>query len=202
MDGQAFAPGIAHLRIENAGEIRLGPNALRSRGLQQLETITISDTRIVELDRSAFNGLTYLFTVNLTRNGLQDIHPYTFQNNTQLGLLTISGNPLRHMLDSKTRHYLLHSSSITEFDFSNNGISKLKRSAFAKMPDLNFINLHGNKLREIDGRLFDSLDALVELDLSDNLLDDLPLELFVDKPLQTLNIAGKNNHRILQCNLI
>jgi len=196
VDGQSFAPGIAHLRIENAGEIRLGPNALRSRGLQQLETITISDTRIIELDRSAFNGLTYLFTVNLTRNGLQDIHPNTFQNNTQLGLLTIAGNPLRNMLDSKTRHYLLHSSSMSEFDFSNNGILKLKRSAFAKMTELNFINLHGNKLREIDGRLFDSLESLVEVDLSDNLLNDLPLELFIDKDIQTLNIAGKNNDYI------
>lgn len=196
VDGQSFAPGIAHLRIENAGEIRLGPNALRSRGLQQLETITISDTHIVELDRSAFNGLTYLFTVNLTRNGLQDIHLNTFQNNTQLGLLTIAGNPLRHMLDLKSRHYLLHSSSMTEFDFSNNGIVKLKRSAFAKMSDLNFINLHGNKLREIDSKLFDTLDSLIEVNLSDNLLNDLPLDLLIDKDIQTLNIAGKNNDHI------
>nr|XP_012215054.1 PREDICTED: LRR receptor-like serine/threonine-protein kinase GSO2 isoform X1 [Linepithema humile]XP_012215055.1 PREDICTED: LRR receptor-like serine/threonine-protein kinase GSO2 isoform X1 [Linepithema humile] len=192
VDGQSFAPGIAHLRIENAGQIRLGPNALRSRGLQQLETITISDTHIIELDRSAFNGLTYLFTVNLTRNGLQDIHPNTFQNNTQLGLLTIAGNPLKHMLDSKTRHYLLHASSMTELDFSNNGITKLKRTAFVKMPDLNFINLHGNKLKNIDFRLFDELDSLIDVNLSDNLLEDLPLGLFVDKYIQTLNIAGNN----------
>lgn len=197
MDEQAFGPGIAHLRIENAPAIQLGPNALRARGLQQLESIAIVDTQIVELDRTAFNGITYLFAVNLTRNDLHDIHPNTFQNNTQLSLLTISGNMLRHMHDTvmlhpkPTRHYLLHASSITDFDFSNNGILQLKRTAFSKMHSLNYINLRGNRLREIDNAIFDSLDSLVEVDLSDNILNELPLYLFVDKEIQALRVAGK-----------
>ncbi|XP_012537655.1 extracellular matrix protein 2 [Monomorium pharaonis] len=193
VNDQPFAPSVAHLRIENAGEIQLGPNALRALGLQQLESITIVDTRIVELDRTAFNGITYLFAVNLTRNGLQDIHPNTFQNNTQLSLLTIAGNPLKHMHDTKpTKHYLLHAPSVTDFDFSNNGILRLKRTAFSKMPQLNFINLRGNRLREIDGMIFDSLDQLMEVDLSDNMLNGIPIDLFVGKDVQILRIAGNN----------
>ncbi|XP_011160548.2 protein artichoke [Solenopsis invicta] len=190
---QSFGPSIAHLRIENAGEIQLGPNALRARGLQQLESITIVDTRIVELDRTAFNGITYLFAVNLTRNGLQDIHPNTFQNNTQLSLLTIAGNPLKRMHDTRpTKHYLLHSPSVTDFDFSNNEVLRLKRTAFSKMPQLNFINLRGNRLRELDGMIFDSLDSLMEVDLSDNMLNEIPIDLFVDKYVQILRVAGNN----------
>ncbi|GAB1863514.1 Insulin-like growth factor-binding protein complex acid labile chain [Camponotus japonicus] len=195
VDEQAFGPGIAHLRIENAPQIQLGPNVLRARGLQQLESIAIVDTQIVELDRTAFNGLVYLFAVNLTRNGLHDIHPNTFQNNTQLSLLTISGNMLRHMHDTHTKptkHYLLHASSITDFDFSNNGILRLKRTAFSKMHSLSYINLRGNRLREIDNAIFDSLESLVEVDLSDNILSDLPLDLFTDKEVQVLRIAGNN----------
>ncbi|XP_024885921.1 uncharacterized protein LOC112463655 [Temnothorax curvispinosus] len=190
---QSFGSSIAHLRIENAGEIQLGPNALRARGLQQLESITIVDTRIVELDRTAFNGITYLFAVNLTRNGLQDIHPNTFQNNTQLSLLTISGNPLKHMHDSRpTKHYLLHAPSVTDLDFSNNGILRLKRTAFSKMHSLNFINLRGNRLREIDSTIFDSLDQLMEVDLSDNILNEIPIDLFINKDVQILRVAGNN----------
>lgn len=190
---QSFGSSIAHLRIENAGEIRLGPNALRARGLQNVESITIVDTRIVELDRTAFNGITYLFAVNLTRNGLQDIHPNTFQNNTQLSLLTISGNPLKHMHESKSaKHYLLHAPSVTDFDFSYNGILRLKRTAFSKMHSLNFINLRGNRLREIDNKIFDSLNQLVEVDLSDNILDKIPTDLFIDKDVQILRVAGNN----------
>jgi insulin-like growth factor-binding protein complex acid labile subunit len=190
---QPFGPGIAHLRIENAGEIQLGPNALRARGLQSLESITIVDTRIVELDRTAFNGIAYLFAVNLTRNGLEDIHPNIFQNNTQLSLLTIAGNPLRHMHDSRPmKHYLLHAPLITDFDFSNNGIQRLKRTAFSKMHSLNFINLHGNRLREVDSAIFDSLDQLMEIDLSDNILNELPINLLIDKEVQILRVAGNN----------
>ncbi|XP_072742536.1 uncharacterized protein Gp150 [Anoplolepis gracilipes] len=192
VDEQAFGPGIAHLRIENAPPIQLGPNALRARGLQQLESIAIVDTKIVELDRTAFNGITYLFAVNLTRNGLHDIHPNTFQNNTQLSLLTISGNTLRHMHDTHMKHYLLHASSITDFDFSNNGILRLKRTVFSKMNSLSYINLRGNRLREIDSAIFDSLDSLIEVDLSDNLLNELPLDLFIDKEMQALRVAGNN----------
>lgn len=191
VDEQSFGPGIAHLRIENAGEIRLGPNALRARGLQQLESITISDTHIVELDRAAFNGISYLFAVNLTRNGLQDIHPNIFQNNTQLSLVTIAGNPLRHTQDVKSpKHYLLQAPTVTDFDFSNNGILRLKRTAFSKMINLNYINLRGNRLRELDSAVLNQLDSLMEIDLSDNILNELPFDLFDKKDVQILRIAG------------
>ncbi|KAG7205516.1 hypothetical protein KM043_007497 [Ampulex compressa] len=193
VDEQSFGTGIAHLRMENAAEIQLGPHALRSRGLQQLESVSISDTKIVELDRTAFDGITYLFAVNLTRNGLADINPYTFQNNTQLSLLTISGNPLKHIQESKlNKHFLLYAPSVTEFDFSNNGIARLKRSAFTKMSSLAYVNLRGNRLTEIDSALFAPLTSLVEVDLSYNLLNELPTDLFLDKPVQTLRVAGNN----------
>lgn len=112
LDDQSFGSGIAHLKIENAGDIRLGPHALRKLGLRQLESISIVNTNIVELDRTAFDGLKELFVVNLTHNGLVSIHPDTFQNNSQLSLLTISGNPIE--LTSSRRDYLLDAPSVTE----------------------------------------------------------------------------------------
>lgn len=112
LDDQGFGSGIAHLKIENAGDIRLGPHALRRLGLRQLESISIVDTKILELDRTAFDGLKELFVVNLTHNGLTGIHPDTFQNNSQLSLLTISGNPLK--LSNSRRDYLLDAPSVTE----------------------------------------------------------------------------------------
>lgn len=193
IDEQSFGTGIAHLRVENAGEIRLGPHALRSWGLQQLESISIVDTRIIDLDQTAFDGITYLFAVNLTRNGLQDIHPKTFENNTQLSLLAISGNPLKHTQDLKLGKYgLFDAPSITEFDFSNNGLTKLKRNAFARMPSLVYINLRGNRLKEIDSNIFNSLESLIDVDLSNNLLNDISVDLFYNKGVQTLRVSGNN----------
>ncbi|KAI4504111.1 hypothetical protein M0802_000582 [Mischocyttarus mexicanus] len=193
VEGQVFGPGTASLRIENAGDIRLGPHALKSRGLQQLEDIKIADTRIVDLDRTAFDGTSLLFAVNLTRNALQDIHPQTFQNNSQLSHLTISGNPLKHGQYFKgTKHYLLDAPTVTELVFSNNGIAKLPRTAFQKMQNLAYINLSGNRLKEIEKTIFDPLTSLVELDLSNNLLFEIPAELFDSSELETLRLSENN----------
>ncbi|XP_015111699.1 receptor-like protein kinase 5 [Diachasma alloeum] len=188
VDKQVFGPGIAHLRIENAGEIQLGPHALRARGLQQLESITIVDTRISLMDRTAFDGIPYLFAVNLSRNGIIDIHPDTFQNNTQLSLLTISGHPFWRNW-TVTKDYFLDAQSVTELDFSWNSMPDLPPSAFQKMPNLVYLNLKQNRLGKVEKEIFDPMDSLLELDLSGNMLDDLPRDIFKDKGLQTLRIS-------------
>lgn len=192
MDDQTFGRGIAHLRVENAGEVRLGPHALSDRGLLQLESITFTDTHITELDRTAFDKILYLSAVNLTRNALSDIHPQLFSNNTQLSLLTISGNPLRHNQYFKpTRHYILDAPSVTELDFSSNGITRLPKTAFEKMTSLSYISLRDNRLKEIDGDLFDPLESLLELDLSNNMLNELPVDLFDNSRLQILRVSRR-----------
>ncbi|KAJ8669910.1 hypothetical protein QAD02_001169 [Eretmocerus hayati] len=190
LEDQGFGSGIAHLKIENAGDIRLGPHALRKLGLRQLESISIVNTKIVELDRSAFDGLRELFVVNLTHNGLTAIHPDTFQNNSQLSLLTIADNPIK--ISPSRREYLLDAPSVTELDFSSNRVTRLPKRAFAKMPNLAYISLKNNGQKNIERDLFAPLDSLVELDLSHNNLADLPADLFKGKGLQTLKISGNN----------
>ncbi|CAL7943817.1 unnamed protein product [Xylocopa violacea] len=193
VDEQSFGTSIVHLRIENAEQIRLGPHAFLSLGLQQLESIVITDTRIVDLNQSAFDGLPDLFSISLARNDLQDIHPSTFLNNKQLSLLTISGNPLKHMQELKlSKHGLFDAPSVTEFNFSFNGLTKLKRSAFSKMQSLIYINLKGNKLKEIDGSIFSSLKSLLEVDLSNNLLTEIPAGLLSNSDVEALRISGNN----------
>ncbi|XP_016838257.1 insulin-like growth factor-binding protein complex acid labile subunit isoform X2 [Nasonia vitripennis] len=191
LDDQGFGSGIAHLKIENAGDIRLGPHALRKLGLRQLESISIVDTKIVELDRTAFDGLKELFVVNLTRNGLTNIHPDTFQNNSGLSLLTIANNPLKLQASKRSSSdYLLDAPSVTELDVSGNQLSRLPKRAFSKMTNLAYISLKNNRLNYVDEDLFAPLDSLVELDLSQNSLSGLPADLFKDKGLQTLRISG------------
>lgn len=193
VDEQMFGTGIAHLRIENADPIVLGPHAFRSRGLQHLESITITNTTITELNQTAFDGVMYLFAVNLTRNGLQEIPPNLFQNNTQLTLLSLSRNPLKHTQDLKSlKHGLFDTPSVTEFDYSHNGLTKLKRNTFAKMPNLVYINLRNNKLKEIDSAVFNALDNLNEVDLSNNLLNEIPSDMFYDNGVETFTVTGNN----------
>ena len=178
------------MRIEYAGEINLGPEALKTRGLQQLESLTIADTRIASLNRTAFNGTDYLFAVNLTRTALIDFPPDCFQNNTQLSLLTISGQPLGRSWSSP-EDYLLDAPNVTELDFSGNAITRLPRAAFSKMSSLAYVNLKNNRLRNIEKSILESMESLVELDLSGNLLTEIPQGAVNEKGLQTLRIACK-----------
>lgn len=195
-ENQTFGPGIAHLQIESTGPIRLGPLAFKSRGLQQLESVTFVDTPILELDKTAFEGVPYLFAVNFTRNNLEDIPMDIFVNNSQLSLITISGNPMKRFqtaVKAKTRDYLLNAPSISELDFSDNSISRLPHTAFIKMPNLVFINLKKNRLKTIDRAHFNSLESLTELDLSYNELQEIPVDLFEGnaKNVQILRVVGE-----------
>ncbi|XP_017789830.1 PREDICTED: uncharacterized protein LOC108572146 [Habropoda laboriosa] len=193
VEHQSFGTGIGHLHIKNAGQIRLGPHAFKSQGLNKLQSIMITDTKIVELNQTAFDGVPYLFSVNLTRNELQNIPPNIFQSNKQLSLLAISGNPLKYSQDSKlTKHGLFDAPLVTEFDFSFNGLTKLKRTAFSKMESVAYVNLKGNKLREIDSATFSMMDALEEINLSNNLLNEIPSGLFDNSEIQTLHISDNN----------
>ncbi|XP_014215385.1 uncharacterized protein LOC106644410 isoform X2 [Copidosoma floridanum] len=192
-DDQDFSSGIIHLKIESAGDIRLGPLALRKLGLKQLKSISIVDTRILELDRTAFDGLRELDVVNLTHNGLTYVHPDTFQNNSKLTQLTIADNPLKVMSSRRSSNdYLLNAPSVTDLDFSSNHVNRLPRRAFAKMPNLAYISLRNNNLNNIERDLFGPLDSLVELDLSHNNLADLPTDVFKGKNLQILKISGNS----------
>ncbi|XP_011052746.1 PREDICTED: leucine-rich repeat-containing protein 15 isoform X2 [Acromyrmex echinatior] len=182
---QSFGSSIAHLRIENAGEIRLGPNALRARGLQHVESITIVDTRIVELDRTAFNGITYLFAVNLTRNGLQDIHPNTFQNNTQLSLLTIAGNNLSTLAT-------ISSSKLTTLDASRNKIRVIGKDDLEGVPLLDQLYVKSNNLKRIHQHAFSNLEQLQYLDISDNKLSLLTEHHFKSNPRLQILLMNDN----------
>lgn len=196
-ENQTFGPGIVHLMIENADPIRLGPKAFKSRGLQQLESITFIDTPILELDKTAFEDNVYLFAVNFTRNSLDDIPVDIFQNNSQLNLITISGNPMKRLqtaFKAKTRNYLLNAPSVSELVFSDNSLSRLPHSAFVKMPNLVFIDLKTNRLKTIDKAHINSLESLTELDISYNELQEIPIDLFEGsaKNVQILRAVGNN----------
>ncbi|KAK0179101.1 hypothetical protein PV327_007923 [Microctonus hyperodae] len=190
IDTQSFGPSIAHLVIENAGDITLGPHELHSHGLDHLESITIVNTKISKIDRTAFDGIKYLFAVNLTNNGLLDIHPDTFQNNTQLSLLTVSSPVFDKQPENLVENYLFNAPSLTELDFSGNYYPNWSKLSFTKMPNLAYLNLHKNRLFNVDKAMFAPLKSLVELDLSDTYLTEVPKDFLDGISLETLKIAG------------
>ncbi|XP_046743458.1 podocan isoform X2 [Diprion similis] len=192
---QSFSMDIALLKIENAPDVKLGPHDLREKDLQQLSAFSIVNTTISEFDKTAFDGLPDLFSVNLTGNGLMDIPPDAFVNNTQLNVLTISGNPLQYTQakDNTFTKYFLDAPSVTEFDFSNNYLPRILPTTFARMRQLVYLSLRSNRLRAVERAIFTPLVELDEIDLSHNQLSGFPADVFDDNEyLELLRIAGNN----------
>ncbi|XP_046424002.1 uncharacterized protein LOC124181453 isoform X1 [Neodiprion fabricii] len=192
---QSFGMDVALLKIENGPELKLGPHDLREKDLQQLSAFSVVNTTIAEFHRSAFDGLVDLFSVNLTGNGLMDIPPDAFENNTQLNLLTISGNPLQYTQgkDNPFAKYFLDAPSVTEFDFSNNYLPRILPTTFVRMPQLVYLSLRANRLRAVERAIFTPLIELDEIDLSHNQLSGFPSDVFDDNEyLEVLRIAGNN----------
>lgn len=182
---------MTHITVENAKDIELGPHALREKGLQQLQSMSIIDTRITSIDKTAFDGIPDLFAVNLTRNGLLGLDPDVFQNNTQLQLLTISGNPLQLYQGKNSPKYLLDAPTVFDLDLSANALPRILPTAFTRTPRLVYLNLRNNKIRAVDRATFKPLEQLEELDLSNNQLNGLPADVFDDnKYLEILTISG------------
>lgn len=189
-ENQIFGPSFTYLKVISANDLRLGPHALRKMGLQQLESVKFVDSKITELDRTAFDKLSDLYSLNITRAGLQEMDPEIFQNATLLDLVSISGNPFKQ---NRFKDYLLDAPRVTEFDFSNNSLTRLPRLAFSKMPELVYISLKKNRLNSLERDTFKSLDSLSELDLSGNQLNSFPAKFFEGLALETLKISGESS---------
>lgn len=193
---QLFSRGIIHLEVTGTitepKKLNLGPYALHSFGLQQLESVKFADVHFTKFDRTVFDGLPGLYTVNMTRTSLQTLDPDLFQNCTQLNILAISGHNFKYNQKSKTKEYLLNARSLNEIVFTNNSLTKLPRLAFAKMPELVYINLKDNQLTSLDRVTFKTLESLGELDVSNNELSYFTPKFFegLDE-LRTLRIAGE-----------
>lgn len=191
-EAMLFPERIKHLVLESVPglEINLTKSFFRNVGLLQLQSLKIVNCSISYIDVGAFEELIELTEVNLSDNGLILIHPDTFQNNSQLRNLVLSGNPLQltQLLKSE-EEYFLKSSSLIELVLSRCQLSDIGKKLLAQVPNLQFINLNSNNIKVIDDYIFENVPLLDEVDLSNNMLMSLNDEIFEDiEELTTLNL--------------
>lgn len=191
---QRFSPSITDLEVLNISPkypIVLGAGFFKDIGLEHVSSIKIINSTIQSIHQSAFDGLTELYSVNLTRNGLDMLHPDTFASNSKLRLLTLSGNDLHAMQRAVIpfTDYMLKSATVEELDISNCGLKQLLPTAFNKLDNIVFINLARNGLKTMPQGLFDDVETIEELDLSYNNIVSLPDNIFNRTALGILNLS-------------
>ncbi|XP_066291429.1 insulin-like growth factor-binding protein complex acid labile subunit [Branchiostoma lanceolatum] len=148
----------------------------------------LNNNQIRYLRPSAFYGLPYLKTLDLSFNNIEMIHPEAFRKMLTLHNLYLQHNKLAkipHMAVMRLKslvsvnmagnkisniggHDFMGLMNIRDINLENNDISNITRIAFYDLPYLRSLNLRGNGMREFDMNLFDKHLYLRELLLDGN----------------------------------
>lgn len=136
----------------------------RRAELLNLQKLYLRNCRLGQIDDKAFDGLTNLIELDLSRNLLTSVPAASFQHITSLRDLTLASNPIQK-IDSFAFANVL---SLTKLDVSHCDLQSISASAFEGLDVLHSLKLNGNKLSELRGRTVETLSKLHWVELHDN----------------------------------
>ncbi|XP_065092156.1 insulin-like growth factor-binding protein complex acid labile subunit [Ochlerotatus camptorhynchus] len=194
--------------LQDASTVRLEHCDLynwESDGLPRWKWLYLSWNKLTVVGGSTFSNLQQLQALYLSHNEIQFVDPQAFSNLDQLNQLDLSYNSITNLAGNLFLPQALHMVSM-----AGNGVD---RWPFAKIPaDVQVLNIQDNKLTDVnlgqtvnililnasnnqlDVFFGDFFPELTELDLSDNLLTDLPRNL--GKQLRILILDGNPFKRV------
>ena len=160
-----------------------------------LESLNMADNKLVDLTPGIFQGLENLMNLTLDRNRISRLKNGTFQHLRSLNKLDLSGNEIL-TIEEEAFDGLKH---LTYLDLSKNKLRKVSEVNFWKLSSLRTLNLGYNQIDAVEYESFFNLmhlealfidhnnltvvpkalkilRALVELDLSTNPVEFIPME--------------------------
>ncbi|XP_057337578.1 protein artichoke-like [Microplitis mediator] len=143
-------------------------DGLTLKGAVNLETLSVSEVGLQEIESDAFDSLGKLRQLDVSHNAIHRIFKHTFDSLTNLTELKLDHNDLITMPD------LCSLKSLKYLSVSNNKIHSISKLSFCGLSKLKVLNLSNNTLNDIVAGSFDELTALEELDLSGNEIVTLP----------------------------
>lgn len=176
-----------------------------------LKLLNISYNEIVEVPKNSFPKLYELHTIDLSHNKLQFIFDGVFQPLLSLRSLNLSFN---NLIEIKSATFGTIP-TLLDINLKNNFLRKIAKAALVKLISLrslsvennqltrifevpislNSLNLRNNSIDEIVPRTWPTMNALIELDLQDNLLqNNLHKDSF--SGLSSLRYLNLNNNGI------
>ena len=209
--------GVETLDVNNCKVTLFERDYFLSRGLTELEILTVWQCELEIIELGAFKGLTKLTLLSIGENEISEITPGTFEHMSSLEILDLGYNRLQH-LDSAVFSGLVN---LNYIDLGGNELQYLHPDTFSGLPNLqrlnldrnpglqiptdrNFINSHslsfldisGCNVRSVSVETFANVRALEELDLSYNNLSSIDINILIALPeLSALYLDGNP----LQC---
>ncbi|XP_017054084.1 uncharacterized protein LOC108096744 [Drosophila ficusphila] len=168
--------------------------------------LRILDVSYCNLDSIELNGLPQLTEVRLRGNLLRTVDANTFANNTMLEILDLSQNVLRligkdaftnlkrlkklnlafNEIARLDRNFIQSNDVLVELNLSRNVLQKLTRIV---SNSVRIINMSWCEITAIESTALSSLSVIQNLDLSNNLISDIPT-FMRSATLQHLNLAN------------
>ncbi|CAF0991991.1 unnamed protein product [Brachionus calyciflorus] len=125
---------------------------------------------------------------NLSRNGINLIAPFVFENSNRTTTLDLSFNNLT-LIYSNSFYGMIN---LKTLNLRFNQISQLESDAFKELPSLADLQLGYNSLRYLNGNIFDNLQSLQEINLEFNQIESI--ERYTFKNLNKLWKISLNNN--------
>ena len=133
----------------------------------------MTDSRASFLPSHLLCSLSFLTSLNLSRNHIQEVH---------LGITPSS--PSSSCLPS-----------LTHFDLSHNLLTSFRDGVFSHLPTLQELFLEGNHLTKLRDGSFSGLTSLSVLNLAENTLHSLPPECLAHSPVSIHSVLRETNLR-------
>lgn len=163
----------------------------------------VSSPLLARLEQGAFDNLPKLMLLDVSRSGLQWIHPRALTRLPSLVELSLVGNKI--VDGGVVGRSIRELPSLAVLRLDENMMDKLPETSFVDIHPLRELHLPKNRITEIHRGAFHRLSALRLLDLSDNKIRRIHPEFFLqpfDSGLEELRIVHNELDDVTQLRII
>ncbi|KAM0679888.1 hypothetical protein GINT2_002060 [Glugoides intestinalis] len=176
---------LESLSLQNNNIKELQPNIFNN--LQKLEFLYLSKNKLTEFPSCVFDGLVNLKSLGLQNNNIKELQPNLFNNLQKLESLYLTSNKLTEF-PSCVFDGLVNLKSLS---LEYNNIKELQPNLFNNLQKLESLYLTSNKLTEFPSCVFDGLVNLKSLWLQNNNIKELQPNIFNNlQKLESLNLSN------------
>ncbi|XP_068629433.1 connectin-like [Battus philenor] len=158
---------IKDITLMNSKIVELDFSAFK--GLPSLVNLTIKENQITEIQRDIFVDLPSLKYLDLSFNSINLAHDGCFEHLSILNDLLLEAN----LITVVTRDTFRGLTNLTRLDLRSNKLSMIGDLTFTELWNLNELLLDNNELKYLSERAFDGLALLEKLSMTGNLLQSI-----------------------------
>lgn len=167
-----YSQNLVYLDLSNSSIEILDGNNLFFH-FTKLKYLNLSRNRLNQLPPYSFVGLSNLYNLDISKNQISNISNRAFAGLIHLKSFNIADNLLSGIVPDWFSDI---SSDLHELDISNNGLAFIETTDLSFLYNLNLLNLSANAIKTIDKGAFNNLTNMVILDLTNNQLQFVPKE--------------------------